>query len=64
MKGIRVQQGLNQGDLLTPFLFLLVAEGFSGVMANVVQRNLLKGFEVKRGELLFHISNMWTILFI
>lgn len=34
---------------MAPFLFLLVAEGFSGLMVNAVNRNLFKGFEVKRG---------------
>jgi len=48
---ISVQRGLKQGDPLAPFLFLLVAEGFSGLMTNAVNRNLFKGFEVKRGGL-------------
>jgi len=67
---------LNQGDPLTSFLFLLVAEGFSGLMTNVVQRNLFKGFEVKRGGtiiLIFQyandtlcigeptVDNLWTL---
>ena len=40
---------MKQGDPLAPFLFLLVAEGFSGLMSNAVNRNLFHGFEIKRG---------------
>jgi hypothetical protein len=55
---------------LAPFLFLLVAEGFSGLMKNAVDRNLFKGFEVKRGgTVISHlqyaddtsIENLWTL---
>lgn len=46
---ISVQRGLKQGDPLAPFLFLLVAEGISGLMKNAVNRNLFQGFDVKRG---------------
>ena len=46
---ISVKRGLKQGDSLAPFLFLPVDEGFSEVMANAVQRNLFKEFEVKKG---------------
>ena len=41
---INIQRGLKQGDPLAPFLFLLVAEGFGGVMRNAVSRNLFQGF--------------------
>jgi len=46
---INVQRGLKQWDPLAPFLFVLVAEGFNGLMTNAVNRNLFRGFEVKRG---------------
>jgi len=39
----------KHGDPLAPFLFLLVAEGFSALMSNAVERSLFRGFEVKRG---------------
>jgi len=73
---INVQRGLKQGDPLAPFLFLLVAEGFSGVMKNVVNRNLFQGFEIKRGGTiishlqyaddtlcigLLTVDNLWTL---
>jgi len=46
---INIQRGLKQGDPLAPFLFLLVAEEFSGLMEKAVNCNLFKGFEVVRG---------------
>jgi len=49
MKDINAQRGLMQGDPLAPFLFLLVAEGFIGLMTNAVNCNLFNGFEIKRG---------------
>jgi len=48
---IIIKRGLKQGDPLTPFLFLLVAEGFSGVVRNVVSLNLFEGFEFRRNGL-------------
>jgi hypothetical protein len=41
---INIQRGLKQGDPLAPFLFLLVAEGFAGLMRSAVEKNLFKGF--------------------
>jgi hypothetical protein len=45
---ISIQRGLKQGDPLAPFLFLLVVEGFSGVMRKVVDLEIFKGFSVGR----------------
>jgi hypothetical protein len=43
---INIQRGLKQGDPLAPFLFLLVAEGFAGLMRSAVEKNLFKGFGI------------------
>lgn len=73
---INIQKGLKQGDPLAPFLFLLIAEGFSGLMRNAVERNLFKGFEIKPGGInITHlqyaddtlcigeatVDNLWTL---
>jgi len=44
---IDIQRRLKQGDPLALFILLLVAEYFSGVMRNVVNRNLFNGFKIK-----------------
>jgi len=41
-----LQRGLRQGDPLSPFLFLLVAEGLNVLMNSVVENNLYKGYGV------------------
>jgi hypothetical protein len=45
-KEFNIQRGLKQGDPLAPFLFLLVAEGFGGVMKKAAGDNLFKGFSI------------------
>jgi len=53
---ISIQSGLKQGDPLAPFLFLLVAEGFSGLMRNAVEQNLFEGFDFDGSE--FVVSHL------
>jgi hypothetical protein len=75
-KEFNIQRGLKQGDPLAPFLFLLVAEGFGGVMKNAVEQNLFKGFSIGGdGVSISHlqyaddtlcigeasVQNLWTI---
>ena len=73
---INIHRGLKQGDPLASFLFLLVAEGFSGLMRNVVRLNLFQGFKMKEdGKEYSHlqyvddticmgkatVQNLWTL---
>ena len=40
------KRGLRQGDPLSPFLFLLAAEGLNVMMKTIVDNNLYSGYEV------------------
>ncbi|XP_026398949.1 uncharacterized protein LOC113294785 [Papaver somniferum] len=40
------QKGIRQGDLLSPFLFILIPEIFTKLMKNAVQLNMISGFSI------------------
>ncbi|MCI34637.1 RNA-directed DNA polymerase (Reverse transcriptase), partial [Trifolium medium] len=41
-----LKRGLRQGDPLSPFLFLLAAEGLNVLMKAMVEHNLFTGYSV------------------
>ncbi|GKU98532.1 hypothetical protein SLEP1_g11525 [Rubroshorea leprosula] len=52
-----VSKGLKQGDPLSPFLFLIIAEGLNGLVSNATQKGLLKRVEVgSKGLKLSHLQ--------
>jgi hypothetical protein len=70
-----VGKGLRQGDPLSPFLFLIVAEGLTGLMSKAVATNRFSGYKVSN-NISFHIlqfaddtiivgegnwNNLWSI---
>jgi len=49
-KEFRPTRGLRQGDPLAPFLFLIVAEGLTGLVRQALKESLIKGAKVGRNE--------------
>lgn len=44
-------RGLRQGDLLSPYLFIMVADLVGRLAAKAVKVGLIEGFEIKEGGL-------------
>ncbi|GKV36766.1 hypothetical protein SLEP1_g44860 [Rubroshorea leprosula] len=44
-------RGLRQGDPLTPFLFLIVAEGLNGIISSAVSKGTFEGITIGKGEI-------------
>lgn len=43
------QRGLRQGDPLSPYLFIICAEVFSGLLIKAQEEKVLHGIEIARG---------------
>ncbi|GKV52014.1 hypothetical protein SLEP1_g58623 [Rubroshorea leprosula] len=52
-----MSRGLRQGDPLSPFLFLIVAEGLNGIISSAKQKNMFKGVSIGgRGLIVSHLQ--------
>ncbi|GKV24214.1 hypothetical protein SLEP1_g33851 [Rubroshorea leprosula] len=49
-KQFPVSKGLRQGDLLSPFLFLIVVEGLNGLVSSAIEKEMYKGVLIGDGE--------------
>ncbi|GKV36164.1 hypothetical protein SLEP1_g44325 [Rubroshorea leprosula] len=50
-KEFSMSRGLRQGDPLSPFLFLMVAEALNGLTSATVAKGYLRGVKIGKGEL-------------
>lgn len=54
-------RGLRQGDLFSSYLFLLCTNGFSSLINNVVQYQMMSGITISRGcPMITHLSLQTT----
>ncbi|XP_071729377.1 uncharacterized protein [Rutidosis leptorrhynchoides] len=48
----RLHRGIKQGDPLSPYLFIIVAEGLNPLIKQALRANLLKGIEVGKDKII------------
>lgn len=64
-KEFKLKRGLRKGDLLLPFLYLLVADGLSTLISKVVSEGLYEAAELGVNKIkVFHLQYADEIIFI
>ncbi|GJV19306.1 RNA-directed DNA polymerase, eukaryota, reverse transcriptase zinc-binding domain protein [Tanacetum coccineum] len=46
-----IERGVRQGDLLAPFLFILMAEGLNSIVSEAVEKGIFRGVKIGDGGL-------------
>nr|GFA15887.1 putative ribonuclease H protein At1g65750 family [Tanacetum cinerariifolium] len=58
------ERGVRQGDPLSPFIFLLVAEGLNAIVSEAVSKGIFKGIEVGSNRVVVsHLQYAYDIIF-
>ncbi|GKV26314.1 hypothetical protein SLEP1_g35645 [Rubroshorea leprosula] len=52
----KMQRGLRQGDPLSPYLFLIVAEGLHALLYEAERKNLLEGVDINENLSISHLQ--------
>nr|KAJ0210611.1 hypothetical protein LSAT_V11C400216830 [Lactuca sativa] len=64
-KKFSMERGIRQGDPLSPFLFILAAEGLNVAMEEVVEQRIFKGISLPRsGPVLSHLQYVDDVIFL
>nr|GEV74656.1 ribonuclease H-like domain-containing protein [Tanacetum cinerariifolium] len=62
-EGIHTRKGVRQGDPLSPFLFILAAEGLNATIKKAVEKGIFRGVKVGESRVMIHIFNAPMLLF-
>ncbi|KEH43421.1 transmembrane protein, putative [Medicago truncatula] len=60
---VQISKGLKQGDLLAPYLFLLIVEGMGALMKKAVGLGYLRGSRLRIRKKSYLIFELFTLTY-